>query len=297
MIDYVKIELFQEVNSFEENPLLEKVREFNDATGEVIGNHFTAILNGIRFRFYDSGRIFIDGSLHKFKNKGIHNYDDYFFFQFLATVVKLEEDFGINIGHARLLNLEYGVNIIPPIPSKKIIEGLMFYKTTRFKDIHLAQPGRFKRVDLQRFSIKVYDKGAQYQELDHELLRVEIQVKKMAYFNKIEIETLADLLDKDKLRRLGLDLISKWSSLLFFDPTIFENEYSYQDENLKWSNPHYWKQYRYIYSNSRKYISKEIENFEEYSLKYGKGTKSAVGNLIETKWNVLCHISPPKTIN
>jgi hypothetical protein len=78
MIDYIKTELILPEFNIKSNPLLEKLRDINIDTGEIVGNHCIAQYKNMKFKMYDSGRVFIDGSLHKLKNDGFHNADDFY---------------------------------------------------------------------------------------------------------------------------------------------------------------------------------------------------------------------------
>lgn len=51
------------------------------------------IYNGLTFDIYNSGRVFISGSLHKYWNNGHHNHNDFSYTDVLSTIEDLVSKF------------------------------------------------------------------------------------------------------------------------------------------------------------------------------------------------------------
>ena len=145
-----------------EHPFLDFKGQYSDKTGAVSPKRI-AEYKGLKIIMYDSGYIEIQGSIHKFKNGGLHNYDDFTLADVIAVINEIEQFLKISFAECRLKNLEFGVNITPPIRTKDILNNLMCYRHNKFKDVSIRS-GNFKEAEFQQYSIKVYDKYAQYRK-------------------------------------------------------------------------------------------------------------------------------------
>jgi len=250
LIDFIKIHLHgHNAKALEGNPLLAFCYNRIDVnTGEIstvnkYGQKITPFKNatylGLEFKIYDSGLITIEGSLHKYWNKGEHNFNDFGSVALDEVIKDLWTKFNIAPQQCVLKQLEIGVNIIPPIPTNNIIEHCFLHKTTPFEVIKNSDEGKYIQAEHSQYFIKVYNKKLHYAnkgfKIDNEILRFEIKYRKMEKLNKIGIFTLGDLLDHG-VQNFKNQLVLEWSNILFYDQTIRHNT----KRLLKYCNPLYW---------------------------------------------------------
>lgn len=148
----------------------------------------------------------------------------------------------------------------------------------------------------QRYIIKVYDKGKEYAKARN-LLRFEGKVIKMIHLAACGIVYLSDLLDREKLERLGLMLLRFYDDILLDDQGIDLTKFNQRDRELilKGRNPKYWKELTAI--NRTREKAKFIQLIQQH------GTEryfETVRELIKSKWAALykCNelTNPIKTV-
>ncbi|MEQ9168308.1 MAG: hypothetical protein RLO12_18765 [Fulvivirga sp.] len=289
MIDFLTLELInQEANELINNDKLVFSREYT-IDGEEKGNCYTAKFDGLKLSIYDSGLILLKGSFHKTKNGNRHNYDDFYFYQLLHEVERIEHEYKLSLMNANIKSIEFGVNITPPRSTRKILDGIMYYKTKRFEFERVGRRGlrgNFKVAELQRFRIKFYDKRVQY-NLVNELLRYEIKVKKMAYLEKLGLSTISDLKHQNLRKGLGKILTDVWNQVLIYDFTINSRDQSDSKLIDKYSNPNYWSKLRETVSR-KKYLT-EVKRCEIISSENGDDLKRILGIRFKKKWDLIAH--------
>lgn len=160
------------------------------------------------------------GSLHKFKNNGKHNFDDFKYSEMVEVIGEIEDLLSTSSKKIRLENIEFGVNILPQFETSQILQNLICFGTTEFGNVALKS-GYCKKAILNDFQLKAYDK-AEPHDLPYEVFRWEYHVNKMRQIRDTGIHTLGDLKNKDKLIMLQPILIEAWSKALLFDWTIDE---------------------------------------------------------------------------
>ena len=255
MIDFIKIIIQDLVPShLEANPLLDFYDTVNLTTGELKttnrnGNKVTpsknASYNGLEFKIYDTGTITITGSLHKYWNKGAHNYNDFNIDAVIWVLNDLKTKFDILPQQCILKCLEIGINIIPPIPTNDILDNCFLHKTKPFECQKNSNEGRYKQVRHEQYIIKIYNKALHYIskgfESDIEIRRCEIKYIKMEKLNRKGIYSLQDLIDYG-LHNFTDDLLKEWENVLFFDKTTRIDPLSTKLKNrvLEYSNQNYW---------------------------------------------------------
>ena len=231
----------------------------------------------------NSGYGCIKGSLHKFKNGGKHNYDDFPWYQVSETIDELSEVLGIDVRYLKLINLEWGVNIKTEIAPKEIISGLVMHKGVRFEKMYVS-PGTCYICAHAQFSVKVYDKGTQYR-LPENILRIEISSNKAAFINSFGIITLDDLQYPERIANLQNSLLcGGWRDSLLIEPGLFDNYHldkKMQGRISNWSNPLYWMEAK---NRNRCYQKKEYDAFR---LANGFDTKEKIYQAILNKYREL----------
>ncbi len=281
MIDFVKIELIGiDAISLLQNDLLDFEGEFSIKTGETFFP-YKALYRNMKFIVYESGKVYLQGSLHKYFNQGCHNFN-YFTYSNLLWVIKdLENKFKIDSKRAVLRNIEIGVNIVTSIKPKVILRALKEHKSKPFHDIPYLS--HYKQVIHAQMFVKAYDKGGQY-KLDFNLMRFEIKVCKMKYLEKFHCTHLEDLKNKTILSSLGLKLVSVWNECLFFEDSLKALRLgSKTSSKLKdWSNINYWVELREKHKfKDKNKPSREVNEYREIQEKLSDNNQLQLSKKIE----------------
>lgn len=281
MIDYIKTKHIQliDINNFDWQISV------NENTGEIRPIQTTEYKGMKLIRKTD--KVFLRGSLHKFFNNGEHNYNDFRYCDLLNVCRELRKFIGVPLNTIFLENVEFGVNIKLPFNPERILSSLILHKGESF---HRMTEGKGVQCSHAQFYIKIYDKGHQYKQPDN-ILRLEIKVIKMAYFNnqKIEIKSIADLLNLETQHKLSELLTKIINEILFCDSKLLTNTKITTTEKIiiaNGANQNYWN---ILKPNSKNFISgnnsseyrkqrkqyyRKIEQFENTLLKHDTGLKS-----------------------
>ena len=221
------------------------------------------------------------GSVHKFKNEGRHNADDFTFSNFLQTVNDLKNLTEIEPEQIPLNNLEFGVNIPLPYLPKYFIKDLLVHRNNRFNLIDLPRMIYAQAVH-DKYMVKVYDKGRQFN--CGNVLRFELKYIRMQKLNKMGIRTLTDLMNVDVWNILGNLLRREFKQIIFSDSSINYDEVPERDKKniQEMDNPKYWER-----SMNRATKLKRKKKFSELVSKYGDRGYESIGEMIIEKVNVL----------
>jgi len=268
VIDYVKVRIDRDniPDGIREHKKLNFTIPVNPITGEIKerATGLVAFYKSMRFFIHEkSGVLFLSGSLHKYANDGMHNYDIFTYKRLAETLNELHDVFGIDLSRCVLQNLEIGLNIDPTIRASQVVKSLVMHKVSPFK-YYAIKGSEYRQAEHDRYIIKAYNKGLQYrgkygtQNLG-EIFRFEIKYIKMQEPNKIGIGTMQDLYDPVKLR-VSLELLfDQWHQVTLFDPTIEKALLSDHVKNIKiwhWQNFNWWE----LLSKSRRYDEKKYMN-------------------------------------
>lgn len=267
MIDFINA-IITGINpkELELNQHLNFCNEVNTSTGEIRTKkrntknkipHINAFYRGLEFKIYDNDKIYLNGSLHKYWNSGAHNYNDFNLLAIHETLKDIKQKFNIKPEQVILRQLELGVNIVPPQPTKKILQHIFIHRTEPFKWIHTADEGNYIQAKHSQYVVKIYDKRQHYVNkgfvIDNEILRFEIKYLKLEKLKKLSIYTLHDLIDYG-LNNLVFYLVEEWQQILFYDYTITSNSSAIKN----YCNPLYWnnlieqKRYSAYYKHQNK---------------------------------------------
>lgn len=197
----------------------------NETTGEILKPKRYAVKNGLRFELVQSAvtpkvHTLCKGSLATFYNNGLHNGFDYDFNAFAQTLNTLQNQYAITPADAVLQGFEFGVNITLPIPVKEFLRCLKHCKATSFAMLKISGVIVGLQLPMQRYTLKVYDKGLQLNQRDSNVLRFEVRVNKMIYVNGLNIKTLADLLSVDIWEQLGKILLKFWNDTIYIPKKV-----------------------------------------------------------------------------
>ncbi|SOC78852.1 hypothetical protein SAMN06296241_0369 [Salinimicrobium sediminis] len=286
MIDFIKYDLLGIApDHLEQNILLDFHYKVNSKTGE-LGKYKNAYFRGLEFKIFEATtahpeqRITVEGSFHKYWNKGAHNFNDFGIVEVKQVLADLQKKFNIKPENCILRQLEIGVNIKPPGKTKSILKQCLLHKTDRLKWIFTKDEGNYIQARHQRHILKIYDKKTHYIKkgfkIEDEVMRVEIKYLKMHDLNKKGIRTLADLL-KYGLENFTPELLKQWQNVIFYD---FKALQGTKYENL-YSNPNYWENLPY---ESLKY---HRANLNRLTQSHPDNYKCRIAELIKTKADLL----------
>ncbi len=293
MIDGIKTyDLKTDPQKLIENPYLAEYWDTTSHNSDAEIKKEFAEYFGLTFRIKHK-KVRLQGSLHKYRNLGKHNYDDFFAVDVAEVVRRLEENLEINLYSTLLNNIEFGVNVVLPFGVHVVLDNLIVYKGQPFERFS-SKGMNYYQCELSYFFIKIYDKSKQY-NLPDNVLRFEIKVKKMQYFERsgIALKYLSDLLKMDIYEPLGNILTEVFEGILFGDNTINESDLTTKELEtyLRGSNSKTWTPRKGETERKRLY---RLENsFKEILERHRTGInfKSVVSDLIRAKSLELSRIS------
>lgn len=237
MIDFIKIIITDPrlISILWNNSILEfhSVKEIRISTDELRTVETRKLKNLAFTRFYN--RIEISHSIHYYFNNGLHNANDFTIRDCINTINELKKILDLDLKKCVIVNLEYGVNILPSFSTKDLIISLKYHERNGFRlstDLKYAkESARFYNDQIANTykKIKAYDKGVQkfkgVRYATENTFRFEVKSKKTRYINKFGIVTLHDLLNNDVYNRLSDELIKEWENVLVLDKiTAFSNQ-------------------------------------------------------------------------
>ncbi|WP_431159091.1 hypothetical protein [Winogradskyella poriferorum] len=260
----------------------------NTKTGE-LSIRSNAFYKGLEFKIYDVTektpykRLTIEGSLHKHWNNGAHNFNDFGINEIAEVRHDLNEKFDIDFRNCTLRQLEIGINILPPVPTKQLLRYCLLHKTSELKSIYTKDEGTYIQTKHQRHYIKLYDKRTHYKnkgfDIDNDVFRIEKKYSKMEELNNKGIYNLSNLLEYD-LRRFKSDLLQLWNNVLFYDWKLLEDT-KYKDT---YSNINYWLELK---DNNYSNFKYHRNNLNSILNKYPNNIKSQIRELISNKVDLL----------
>ena len=216
-------------------------------------NRQTAKYRGLIVDLYENS-CWVRGSVHKYKNDGKHNTDDFRLSDFIHTLNDMAVSLSFNPETTRFCNLEFGVNIELPYDAWIFIRSVVCTKGI------LVYDKKGITIPFSEYRIKIYQKGTN-------LLRYEISLKTTSKIKQIAgrnfCSTLSDLTNPDIWRALGAELLKVYDSLLVIvDRNSIDTKNLSEKENtllLDGYTPGYWKKKR-NYTETRR---RELNRFKK----------------------------------
>lgn len=259
-IDFIKCKIINfPKEELLNNPLLDFISHVNLETGELKPKR-EAYYKNLKFTVEESGFIEISGSIHKYFNDGMHNHNDFTYLNYKSALKRIYEDFKIEPKNMWIQNIEYGVNITPPLSCNQILNNCFLHKKL---PISMPQNSKFAHYiqaeHKSNYILKIYDKAKQYRPKYNELkgveiLRIEVKQIRLSKYRKMGIETLEDFNKFDKAIFVN-DLLNKWEEVIFFNPLSNNSKFS-----NPFSNANYWE--NLLYKNPKTYYNK-IKNLKK----------------------------------
>jgi hypothetical protein len=236
-VDYVKFEIIGiDAESILKNPNLTFTPKLKDGD-ELVS--YSSMIDNMKIKVsIPSNRITLSGSIHKFWNGGVHNYNDFDEVAFRDSTHRMYSTFQVAPMHLKILSMEYGVNINIDYPVKNVLNNCFQHKG---KDVEVKisnDGGKYHQAQHDRYFLKLYDKGKQYGLIGKNLLRIEVKEINWTTNRKHGILTFKDFIECDKSIFIK-NLIHQWMSVILFDfntPThLIKPEYT---------NANYWRDLR-----------------------------------------------------
>ncbi|APD06544.1 hypothetical protein UJ101_01013 [Flavobacteriaceae bacterium UJ101] len=253
MIDFIKARI---INTNEQilltNDLLNftQTSKINDTTNKKEVIRKQAKYRAITITIFKNNQIIISGSLHKYfahmmdikapiasNKKNDFNGFDFKYSMLVKVLDDLKNKFKIPLENYVLQNIEFGVNIKPPIASNLILDNLILHNGISF----IEPIKNYKQADHFEYKIKIYDKAKQYQ-LNEPCIRIENKYVKMRKANKMGIYNLSHLGNLKILDKLQVDLLERFNEILIYDATIDKSKLT-QRQKIKlkdYCNSNYW---------------------------------------------------------
>jgi len=230
----------------------------------------------------------VKGSLHKNWFNG-SNYKRFYYYNVCSEIDKICTTLQINRLVAKVVNLEFGVNIeVDFTPHMFLEDNLINYKNNQFNQY--APDKRNKRLGfecvLSQYVVKCYDKSLQF-DLDYKLMRFELKFKKMQKLKRIGIINLHDLTKIEIINKLGQLLINAWNDILLNEPleTGATNLTQLQKDLIRdANNPKYWLQLNNL---SPRKLKHHRAVFKGLIVNFGKGYHADILEKIENEWKYL----------
>lgn len=176
------------------------------------------------------GYLEINVSPHYHFNQYRHNGNDFTPYDCIKTIFEILNYLGIEQGEyneLKVVNIEFGLNIILKTYIKNLINGLYLYKRKRFKTPEQIKKPLYKESDTSKEkTIKAYAKGIQCHEvlnapeIDINTFRFEVKHKKSRPIKsmlKKQTVTALDLLELETYKIFSQELINEWEQILLIN--------------------------------------------------------------------------------
>jgi hypothetical protein len=279
-VDFIKARLQGiDIPKLSSNKLFKQTHEFyKDKDG---GECSILILEykNLVITIYKNKVAILTGSLHYFYNDGIHNYNNFTFTNLVNTLEEVAKLLEIELHQIIVQNIEFGVNIILPFLVQNITNNVLIHNKKEF-----LKPYDFdyRRAQHQRYWIKVYNKGKQFNRPEN-ILRIELKYKKMVDLRKLGLHNCLDLTNKHLYTQLLAILLDKWRNTILFDFTIDKNQLKplHYIKYLEFQSQNYWLN---LSSQQR---TRQKKLLQTLSLEYGANTHQQINTLIENQYKSL----------
>lgn len=270
---------------------IEFTGNFSIHTGE-IKNRFRARNNSLEIVIINNKNVIIQGSLHKYYFNG-DNRNDFTFHDLKSAINQLCEELDIEAKYIKVQRLEIGINVRgSPIGFDEVEDNIISYKLQPFEPYKIDGRNFGYHCRLQRFEIKIYDKGIQ-SGFDESILRLEYKILKMKHIEKVDIKLLSDLMNEVKMNSLIEAFIKDFSNVRMdshteMDVLIDEKQIPYKDAifYLKARNPKYWIWLKKKYKSST--ITSYKRRFERILKQYTtQNLTSSITHILKSKFRQL----------
>ena len=272
-------------------PLNNNYKSFTQKNGFKISLHFRkAKEQGVTIGY---GYVDIIISPHYHKNNYLHNGDDFTPNECITSITEILEYLKIEEMERtdlKVVNIEYGLNLIPSTDIEKIVKGLIYYKRSKFIKIY-DDIETFKQSDATKYKeVKAYAKGLQFIEyptylINKNTFRFEIRSKKSQKINQLGIYNVLDLLNFETYQTLFKEIFKEWDYVLLVNEEPIKKGIKYNDFYflIDCADAEYWEDLM---------NTKHRNTFVKTKLRYSK-TLTPKNNLhTEIKGRIIDKIEP-----
>lgn len=305
MIDFIKILVLDAalINYFKNHSLLiwfSKNEKLSHIDNETIYSKEIKVYKGILFCFYDK-KLEILFKPHYYFNNNLHNANKFSSTDCIHVITEFIKSFNIKDSQKlKIINIEYGINLVTPYKSKDLITFLSYHSKNEFRsDSGLpfskkAYSTNKNGISNKHKTIKVYAKGIQHPEYcSEDTIRYEIKSQKSSYIKTLSIETINNLLNPKTYEILAINILKEWDSVLILGLVNSTNKLNTKENNLllKYQNPHYWyrikQQHRNQFNNTKQTYIKLLN-------KIGHNPHTIIKKIMDKKLKQMCAILPPQ---
>lgn len=251
------------------------------------GGGLRAVYNGLIITDSNKPLSRVRGSIHKYFNNGLHNYNDLTLIDFIKTIDDLGKTLNINPSSIQISRVEFGVNVDININVDKFISYVLMYS-----NIVPTMTSKGIVFQLDAYDVKLYNKKLKG---FNDRLRVEVAVKRKRHRNAIIKEyapycnTLDDLTNTNIWRAFANELVRVFDDILIVDKESIDyanlsaNEVEILSKGL---NPFHWKSF-----SNRQTRANHFERFlSVVNSRGGNNTKESVKRAIQSKTYELINI-------
>lgn len=267
MIDFIKIVApiepqypFKSISPFEWQELT-FVPKFKKGVFKVFESEY----KDLRVVLYYN-KIELSNSLHKFY-KG-NNYTDFTHSELVNAIAEICIKFEIEAKCWEIKKMEFGFNIKTPQPANEYLDLFLEYKGREFEKMKHKQNNYGRKCFMSEYALKAYDKSYQCKVVDSiaissKLLRVEFLYNQKRKLPE-QIKSLADLIDREKIKELYKDLSEAFIKVIYDDEVDFSGSTN-EERTLFYAslNPLYMKVEEGINKSEAKAIMKKIKQLKE----------------------------------
>lgn len=277
-IDFLKAEVIGlNIDVFKQNPCLKPICSKHD--DDVLLWTKYKYLN-IRIKIYENGnRIEFAGSLHTLYNKGQHNHNDFTIEAFKIALKLLYEKLLIKPENLRIMQLEWGYNLVIYFAIKNLLDGAIQHKGIN-KTVKMDDPkeGEYLQFKHQNYTLKLYNKALHFKLENKQIFRFEIKQTNWSKYRSSGIKTLLDFINCDKSIFFD-ELVKQFEQIILFD---IKPEYTKYD---KYSKKLFWEQLRQ--SKSNKTFKYHRDKLKSLNRKFGLNYQNTIIKLLIKKGNEL----------
>ena len=297
MIDGIKFSIYGNLERIRDNDLL----KFKPN-----GSRHTAKYNKcLHFDLYPE-KCSVHGSLHKYKNLGEHNADDFTLPELAEVFNDLSVKFGINPQTTTFSRVEFGVNVRLPFDPQRFIKSVVLYHDKRTKDVLHTKYGI--EITFADYQIKIYIKSDQTPQFrGMNILRFEVEISRVRRIreqilndNTTIVTTLSDLATPVLWSDFGCELLRIYDNLIVAEYDTVDIPQLIKDGILKdkdanilinGHNAGYWL------NQSGMQKTRNMERFETLIAEHSSSTlKNDVRKLVLEKINQLKNVTNSTTV-
>ncbi|WP_369765264.1 hypothetical protein [Flavobacterium sp. WC2429] len=234
-IDFLKCKILDDelIQQVWDNPLLEFDSKYEKRYDDVVYEVVTRKFENLFFSKHQN-RLEISGSIHYFFNDGLHNANDFYIEDCIETINYIQDIFNLDLDKCFLVNLEYGVNILPSIPISELILNLIYHEKHPF--IRSTEHNEYRISGMSTYKqAKGYAKGVQFPHFcNPNTFRFEVKTNQAKFIKRLGLLTLKDLTNADNYNPLMTSLLKEWDNVLLFDKS--------KNIDVKFLNTHFWEE-------------------------------------------------------